>query len=144
MLVRVQSNGRKILGLELRGADVRRYFPEHIPFIELELGELRIDCQLKPEFWRHQPLIADYRLSAWLEAKVVHGRACRVAPLLELTPCGKNSFALKPPGGCEMANCMLPPAVAESCLAGLTPGAARSLHPQQTVFRQRWRRSQLP
>ena len=121
MLVRVQSSGRKTLGLVLRDADVHDYFPERVPSVELRLGELRINCELKPEFWNFRPVICDRRLSDWLNAKVFHDRACRMSPSLEMTPCGKNSFTLSAPRSCDVSTCMWPPEVTASCIAGLVP-----------------------
>jgi hypothetical protein len=135
MLVRVQSNGRKISGLLLRSSDAHSYFSESNPFIELQLGELHIHCRLDREFWQHRPVIADQRLCDWLDTKVFHGRACRTAPPLELIPTGDNSFTLKPPAGCDIANCPQPEAIAAGCVAGLAaaakPGPKEPAHCQQ-------------
>jgi hypothetical protein len=134
MLVRVQSNGRKILGLLLRDEDARSYFQKSNPFIELQLGELHIDCRLDREFWQRQPVINDPRLCAWLDAKVFHGRACRISPSLELIPTGNNSFTLKPPAGCDIANCPQPEAIAAGCVAGLAAAAKSAA--KETAIRQ--------
>lgn len=109
MVVRTQSNGRGVSGLLLRKEDVRRHIPKNTAAIELQLGELRIDCPLPPEFWRGRPEICDRRLGQWLEFKVIRTRSCRVPVALEMTPIGNNSFRLEIPPGCDGLDCNMPP-----------------------------------
>jgi len=96
MVARVQSSGHKTLGLLLHHADVHRYFPENIRFVELLLGELCIGCRLEPDFWNSHPVIADPRLCDWFDFKVFHEMARRGPPSLELTPCGTHRFQVCP------------------------------------------------
>jgi hypothetical protein len=93
MVVTTQSKGHGVTGLHVGTANVRRYFPKNTKNIELQLGHLRIQCGLKPDFWQGQPDIYDPRLCAWLESKNLH--ANRPVPLA-LIPFGNNSFELQP------------------------------------------------
>ena len=95
MVVRTQSKGREITGLEVGAHNVRRYFPKGIATIELELDHLQIQCSLGPDFWQDQPEIRDPRLGAWLESKNFHERPSRDPVPLAMIPSGKNSFRLR-------------------------------------------------
>jgi hypothetical protein len=98
MLVRTQSKGHKIIGLQVGVNNVRRYFPKGIQVIELELDHLQIQCQLGPEFWLGEPEIQDARLGAWLKSKNFHQTPhCGPVPLA-LIPNGKSSYRLRPIG----------------------------------------------
>lgn len=99
MVVKTQSKGRGITGLHVGSDNVRRYFPQKIQAIELELGHLHIQCDLAPEFWNGCPEIFDPRLCAWLEAKYLNSKSDSDAVLLSLVPSGKNSFRLQPVNG---------------------------------------------
>jgi hypothetical protein len=101
MLVRAQSKGRGVYGLLLKAEDVRRHFPGNTTAIGFRLGELRIDCELPPDFWRGRPEISDRRLCEWLEFKVFRGRPCRKPLALEMIPAGDNCFTLELPTGCD-------------------------------------------
>src|SRR6266704_454020 len=94
MVVKTQTKGRGITGLHVGTQNVRRYFPKGTENIELQLGHLRIQCGLKPDFWHGQPEIHDPRLCAWLESKNLHGTANRTAPLA-MIPAGDNCFQLE-------------------------------------------------
>jgi len=117
MVVRVQSSGHRTLGLLLHGADVRRYFPERLRFIELQLGDLCIGCKLEPEFWRSHPVIADPRLCAWLDFKVFHEPARRVPPPMELIPIGRNRFVLSYLSASNVSTYILPEETAPEPIA---------------------------
>jgi len=95
MVVKTQSNGHGVTGLHVGSHNVRRYFPKGIKNIELQLGHLRIQCGLKPDFWQGQPDIYDPRLCAWLESKNLHGTANRTVPLA-MIPADDKSFQLQP------------------------------------------------
>jgi hypothetical protein len=95
MVVRTQSKGLEITGLQVGANNVRRYFPKHIEAIELQLDHLQIQCGLGPDFWEGQPEIHDPRLCAWLESKSFHERPGRSPIPLAMIPSGKNSFRLK-------------------------------------------------
>lgn len=95
MVVKTQSKGHGVTGLNVGTDNARRYFPKGTKNIELELGHLRIQCGLKPDFWQGQPEIYDPRLCAWLESKNLHGTANRTVPLA-MIPAGDNSFRLQP------------------------------------------------
>ena len=98
MVVRTQSKGLEIRGLEVGAQNVRRYFPKDAEVIELELDHLQIQCCLAPSFWKDRPEIRDPRLSAWLESKNFHQRpSCEPVPLA-MIPSGKSSFRLRPIG----------------------------------------------
>ena len=101
MLVRAQSKGRGVYQLLLKAEDVRRHFPRNTSAIEFKLGELRIDCELTPDFWNGRPEISDHRLCEWLEFKVFRGRPYRKPLCLEMTRTGENSFRLELPSGCD-------------------------------------------
>jgi len=96
MVVRTQSKGRAITGLQVGANNVRRYFPKGPAAIELQLDHLRIQCWLGPEFWQDQPEISDPRLGAWLESKNFHSRPSRDPVPLAMIPNGNNSFQLRP------------------------------------------------
>jgi hypothetical protein len=93
MVVKTQSKGPGVTGLHVGSANVQRYFSRDIAFVELDLGHLRIQCDLAPEFWGGSPEIYDPRLCAWLESKNLHPR-CGSAVTLSLIPSGKNAFRL--------------------------------------------------
>ena len=96
MVVKAQCNGRGIIGLDVGIDNVRRYFPERVPAIELQLGHLQIQCDLSPDFWNGRPEIRDRRLCAWLEAKNLNGKYGQAAVSMAMIPSGKNSFRLQP------------------------------------------------
>ena len=98
MVVKTQSKGRELLGLQVGASNARRYFPKDASVIELQLDHLRIQCGLKPDFWDGQPEIRDPRLCAWLELKNFHGKVGDSPVPLAMIPEGKNSFRLQPLG----------------------------------------------
>jgi hypothetical protein len=95
MVVRTLSKGRGYTGLQVGAKNVQRYFPKHIPVIELQLDHLRIQCGLTPDFWQGHAEIHDPRLCAWLESKNYHERPDRPPVLLAMEPAGENSFILQ-------------------------------------------------
>jgi hypothetical protein len=94
MVVKTQSKGHGVTGLHVGTVNVRRYFPKGMKNIELQLGHLRIQCGLRPDFWQGQPEIYDPRLCAWLESKNLHGTNGTMP--LAMIPAGDNSFQLQP------------------------------------------------
>lgn len=96
MMVKTQSKGHGVTGLHVGTDNVRRYFPKGTQNIELQLGHLRIQCGLNPDFWQGQPEIYDPRLCAWLESKNLHGTPNRPPVSLAMIPAGDNSFQLQP------------------------------------------------
>ena len=96
MLVKTQSKGHGVTGLNVGTDNVRRYFPKGTKNIELQLGHLSIQCGLKPDFWQGQPEINDPRLGAWLDAKIMHENRHRVAVRLAMIPTGENAYKLQP------------------------------------------------
>jgi hypothetical protein len=96
MVVRTQSKGLEITGLQVGANNVRRYFPKDTSVIELQLDHLQIQCWLAPDFWQGQPEIRDPRLGAWLESKNFHERPSRDPVPLAMIPNGKNCFRLRP------------------------------------------------
>ena len=96
MVVKTQSKGREITGLEVGIHNVRRYFPKGTAVIELELDHLRIQCWLTPDFFTDHPEIHDSRLGAWLESKNLYERPSRTPVPLSMIPKGNNSFRLRP------------------------------------------------
>ena len=95
MVVKTQSKGHGVTGLHVGSSNVRRYFPKGTKNIELQLGHLRIQCGLKPDFWQDHPDIFDPRLCAWLESKNLHSTANRTVPMA-MIHAGDNSFQLQP------------------------------------------------
>jgi hypothetical protein len=69
MVVKTQSTGRGVTGLNVGAKNVGRHSPKNISAIELQLDYLQIQCGLEPDFWQHQPEIHDPRLCAWLPFK---------------------------------------------------------------------------
>ncbi len=94
MVVKTQSKGHGVTGLNVGSSNVRRYFAQDVPFVELQLDHLHIQCGLSPEFWQDQPEIHDPRLCAWLDSK--HLNSAGKSPVaLAMIPAGKNSFRLR-------------------------------------------------
>ncbi len=96
MVVRSQWNGHRITGLYVGVNNVRRYFPKNVETIDLELDHLRIQCGLKPHFWKGQPEIHDPRLCDWLESKQFQGNGCGASMPMAMIPSGEHSFILGP------------------------------------------------
>jgi len=96
MVVKMQSRGREVVGLQVGDSDVLRYFSKDASVIELQLDHLQIQCGLSPRFWEGQPEIRDRRLCAWLEQKNFHGKVGDSPISLAMIPSGKNSFRLQP------------------------------------------------
>lgn len=95
MVVKTHCEGREFTGVEVGPVDVRRYFPQDTPVIELLLDHLLIQCGLEPDFWKGHTEIRDPRLSAWLESKNFHCRPGTAPVPLALIPSGKNCFRLQ-------------------------------------------------
>jgi hypothetical protein len=96
MVVKTQSKGRGVTGLNVGINNVQRYFTRGVSAIELQLDHLQIQCNLTPDFWQGQPEIYDPRLCAWLESKHLNANPGRAPIPLALIPAGKNSFRLRP------------------------------------------------
>lgn len=95
MVVKTQSKGRGVTGLNVGSSNVQRYFPRGVSSVELQLDHVQIQCDLPPTFWQDQPEIFDPRLCAWLESKHLNPTAGREPAPLDLIPEGKNSFRLR-------------------------------------------------
>jgi hypothetical protein len=96
MVVKTQSKGREITGLQVGANNVRRYFPKSALVIELQLDHLQIQCRLAPDFFEDQPVIYDRRLADWLKSKIFHVRPSPIPVPLAMIPNGNNSFRLRP------------------------------------------------
>lgn len=96
MVVRTQNRGSHVTGLNVGANNVQRYFPKDILTIELQLGHLRIQCVLEPDFWRNRPEIHDPRLCTWLEFKYPYGKPNRPPALLTMMLSENNSFRVEP------------------------------------------------
>ncbi len=96
MVVTSQCHGHRVTGILVGESNVQRYFPRNIVEIELQLGHLRIECGLGPNFWKDKPEISDPRLGLWLESKVDDGFGHRVPTPLAMIPTGRNSFIVGP------------------------------------------------
>jgi hypothetical protein len=96
MVVKTQSRGRGVTGLHVGADNVRRYFPNQVSSIQLQLDHLQIECGLKPDFWHGEPEIFDPRLCAWLESRHLHAKIDRASVPLAMIPEGKNCFRLQP------------------------------------------------
>ena len=96
MVVTSQCSGHRVTGLYVGAQNVRRYFPKRVSTIELRLDHLRIECDLKPDFWNGQPEIHDHRLCLWLESKHFQRKESRSPMPLAMMPAGENSFTLGP------------------------------------------------
>jgi hypothetical protein len=95
MVVKTQLNRGEVTGLHVGARNVRRYFPEGVRTIELQLDHLEIRCGLSPGFWHGQPEIHDPRLCEWLDFKIVHRLGERKEVRLAMMPAGKNIFRLR-------------------------------------------------
>lgn len=96
MVVKAQSKGREVVGLEVGALNARRYIAKDAAAIELQLDHLSISCGLGPDFWDGQAEIRDRRLCAWIEQKNHNGKAGESLAPLAMIPSGKNSFRLQP------------------------------------------------
>lgn len=96
MVVISQHCGHRVTGLYVGADNVKRYFPQRIAAIELQLDHLRIECELPAEFWQDQPEIRDPRLCLWLESKRLIGKGRLSSVSLSMIPSGENSFILGP------------------------------------------------
>jgi hypothetical protein len=96
MMVKTQSRGREVLGLQVGASNARRYIAKDTRVIELQLDHLQIQCGLAPDFWSGHAEIHDRRLCAWLEQKNFHGKVGDSPVPLAMIPSGKNSFRLQP------------------------------------------------
>lgn len=121
MVVRTQGTGHKVTGLYIGARNARRHFPRHLKSIELQLGNLRIHCDLEAEFWQGRPEIDDARLGGWLESRIFHGSNCRVPAPLALIPLGNGAYRLHPfpmsPDAVQrlLQTASMPPADKEKC-----------------------------
>lgn len=95
MVVTTQSNGRENFGLHVGAANARRYFPRSVDAVELNLGDLRIQCRLPATFWNGKPEICDPRLCEWLKFKVLREQRDRNPIALQLVQCGRSTFTLQ-------------------------------------------------
>lgn len=95
MVVKTQSDGREGFGLRVSAANVRRYFPKSMGAVELQLGDLAIQCTLPPKFWEGQPEIHDPRLCEWLKFKVFRDGRMRSPIILNLVQSGAESFTVE-------------------------------------------------
>jgi len=95
MVVKTQSKGPGVTGLNVGTTNAQRYFQRGLPFVELQLDHLQIQCDLAPCFWDDQPEIFDPRLCAWLESKYLNSATTRGPIPVTLIPSGKNSFRLR-------------------------------------------------
>jgi hypothetical protein len=95
MVVKTQSKGPGVTGLNVGTTNAQRYFQRGSSFVELQLDHLQIECNLAPRFWDDQPEIFDPRLCAWLESKYLNSNSTRGPIPLALIPSGKNSFRLR-------------------------------------------------
>ncbi len=96
MVVKTQRNGREVTGLRVGAANVRRYFSRNISAVRLHLGDLEIECELAPEFWRGKPEIHDLRLIQWLEFRTHQQEAAGIEPIsLAMVQSGRDSFKLQ-------------------------------------------------
>ena len=96
MVVKTQCKGRGIIGLDVGVDNVKRFFPQRIPAIDLDLGHLQIRCELTADFWNGYPHITDRRLGAWLEAKHTKRSNGMASVSLDMIPVGKDSYRLQP------------------------------------------------
>ncbi len=94
MVVKTQGNGREVTGLHVGATNARRYFSKNHGAIELQLGDLRIECALPPSFWDGQPEIHDPRLCEWLNFKVFH-HSNRNPMTMAMVQSGQNRFTLQ-------------------------------------------------
>jgi hypothetical protein len=103
MQVKALWSGHRVTGLYVGVRNVRRYFPRKVQAIELQLDHLRIECGLKPHFWKGQPEIHDPRLCLWLELKQMQGRGCQS---MAMVPIGEHSFILSPESASDVSHAM--------------------------------------
>ena len=96
MVVTAKGHGRDVTGLRVGAANARRYFSRDWNNVELRMGDLRIECQLTPEFWSTRPEIHDPRLCQWLKFKTLQHRPNRKPISLTMEQTGANSFTLHP------------------------------------------------
>jgi len=95
MVVKTQHLGREVTGLNVGAANVRRYFSKGVRAVSLHLGDLEIECKLKPDFWHGKPEICDPRLTQWLEFRTRQAQLERRPVLLAMVESGGNSYTLQ-------------------------------------------------
>lgn len=96
MVVKTECRGHRAVGLNVGATNALRYFRRKTAQVDLQLGDLRISCNLEPEFWHGRPIIYDPRLCAWLECKVLHPNGHRRNSVeVALIPNGLNSFRVE-------------------------------------------------
>ena len=95
MMGKMQNSGRNIIGLHIGKSNVRRHFPENLRSVELELDHLRIQCELKPSFWRDEPVITDPRLCAWLVQKNAYHESGLAPSEAVMVRASESSFRLQ-------------------------------------------------
>lgn len=96
MVVRTECKGNRVTGIYIGARNARRNFRRQVAAIEIELGHLRIGCELGPGFWRDQPRICDPRLCEWLQYKFYHERRYLTPLPLVLVQSGRNAFKVRP------------------------------------------------
>lgn len=96
MVVKAHCIRREDAGIFVGVHNVLRHFPATTPAIELQLGHLRIHCELRPDFWKDHPEIRDPRLCSWLRSHLFHNRPYRKNMYLAMIPLGAGAFRLQP------------------------------------------------
>lgn len=95
MEVKAQSKGYGVFRLHVGAGNARRYFPRSVSTIELQLDHLRIQCDLRPDFWDGKADIFDYRINAWLESKRSRLNLGSTPISLAMTPAGEHAYRLE-------------------------------------------------
>ena len=96
MVVRTIGCGREVTGLYIGTRNARRHFSRKFRHIDLQLGHLRIYCDLPPDFWQGRPEICDARLADWLFSRIFHGKAQRCPVPVAMIPLGNSAFRVQP------------------------------------------------
>jgi hypothetical protein len=95
MLVSMQSDGHSITGIRMGMSDARRFFPQGLRSVDLELDHLRIQCDVRATESLDRAEISDPRLTAWLNEKLYWQKLPRTPVSAELVKSGKCAYRLK-------------------------------------------------
>ena len=94
MIVTMQSNGHSITKIRMGMSDARRFFPPGLASVDLELDDLRIQCDLRTRKSPNRAEISDPRLTAWLNEKFYWRKLPHTPVSLELVQSG-DSYRLQ-------------------------------------------------
>lgn len=94
MIVTMQIKDHSITGIRIGRSDSKRTLPPGIKKLDLQLDDLRIQCDLQAGTGRARAEISDPRLAAWLQEKFYWQKLPLTPVPLELVKSG-HSYRLQ-------------------------------------------------